>query len=194
MLTYIAQDEGRWNSIFTIMTRCVALLRGVNVGGNNKLPMALLRDALGKTSFYGVTTYIQSGNIVFNTDLDIVQCEQIIVALLKAEFDLDVSVIVKKQEVIKDILKANPFKMRTIENSKFMSFGFLSESTAPEKVTAMEEFSNEEETFKIVDDLIYFYCGVGFGKTKMTNAWFEKKLGLISTMRNYNTTLKLTEL
>ena len=174
--------------------RYVALLRGVNVGGKNKLPMALLRDALNKTSFYGVTTYIQSGNIVFNTDLETSKCEQIIEDLLKAEFDLDVSVIVKKQEVIKDILKANPFKMRAIENSKFMSFGFLSESTAQEKVIATEEFSNDVETFKIVDDVIYFYCGVGFGKTKMTNAWFEKKLEVTSTMRNYNTTLKLTEL
>ena len=174
--------------------RYIALLRGVNVGGKNKLPMALLRDALGKTPFYGVTTYIQSGNIIFNTDLETANCEQIIEDLLKAEFDLDVPVIVKKQDVIKDILQANPFKTKTLDNSKFMSFGFLNDSPVQEKVNATEEFSTELETFKIVDDVIYFYCGVGFGKTKMTNAWFEKKLGVTSTMRNYNTTLKLTEL
>ncbi|MEP0479643.1 MAG: DUF1697 domain-containing protein [Nonlabens sp.] len=176
------------------MTRYVALLRGVNVSGKNKLPMALLRDALDKTSFYGVTTYIQSGNIVFNSDLKSAQCADIISELLKSEFDLVVPVMVKKQEVISDTLKVNPFKTRTIENLKFMSFGFLSECPVQEKVTATEECSNDVETFKIIDDVIYFYCGVGFGKTKMTNAWFEKKLGVTSTMRNYNTTLKLTEL
>ncbi|MGJ8685707.1 MAG: DUF1697 domain-containing protein [Nonlabens sp.] len=174
--------------------RYVALLRGVNVSGKNKLPMALLRDALGKTPFYGVTTYIQTGNIVFNTDLETSQCEQIIGDLLKSEFDLDVPVIVKKQDAIKDILKANPFKTRTIEDSKFMSFGFLSEIPVAEKVTSIDGFSNDVETFRIIDDVIYFYCGVGFGKTKMTNVFFEKKLDVTSTMRNYNTTLKLTEL
>lgn len=176
------------------MARYVALLRGVNVSGKNKLPMALLRDALGKTPFYGVTTYIQSGNIIFNTDLETSQCEQIIGDLLKSEFDLNVPVIVKKQDEIKDILKANPFKTRTLDNSKFMSFGFLNEIPAPEKVTALIDFSNDLETFRVVDDVIYFYCGVGFGKTKMTNSWFEKKLEVTSTMRNYNTTIKLTEL
>lgn len=176
------------------MPRYVALLRGVNVSGKNKLPMALLRDALDKTSFYGMTTYIQSGNIVFNSDLKSTQCADIINELLKSEFDLAIPVIVREQDVIKDILKANPFKMRTIENFKFMSFGFFNEIPTIENVTKIAEFSTDVETFKIVDDVIYFYCGVGFGKTKMTNAWFEKKLGVTSTMRNYNTTLKLTEL
>ncbi|WP_405351519.1 DUF1697 domain-containing protein [Nonlabens sp. Asnod3-H03] len=174
--------------------RYVALLRGVNVGGKNKLPMALLRNALEKTPFYGVTTYIQSGNILFSSDLKSAQCADIISELLKSEFDLAVPVMVKEQEEISKTLKASPFKTRTIENSKFMSFGFLNESPVQEKVNTTEEFSNDMETFKIIDDVIYFYCGVGFGKTKMTNAWFEKKLGVTSTMRNYNTTLKLTEL
>ncbi len=176
------------------MARYVALLRGVNVSGKNKLPMALLRDALGKTPFYGVTTYIQSGNIIFNTDLDTSQCEQIISDLLKSEFDIEISVIVKKQDEIQDIIKANPFKTRTLDSAKFMSFGFLSENPASEKIIALADFSNEVEVFEIVGDVIYFYCGVGFGKTKMTNVWFEKKLEVVSTMRNYNTTLKLTEL
>nr|WP_042290246.1 DUF1697 domain-containing protein [Nonlabens ulvanivorans] len=162
--------------------RYVALLRGVNVGGKNKLPMALLRDALGKTSFYGVTTYIQSGNIIFNSDL------------LKSDFDMDIPVIVKKQSQFKEILQVNPFKTRTMDDAKFMSFGFLSEIPEQDKVEEVMSFSTELETFKIVNNVIYFYCGVGFGKTKMTNAWFEKKLDVVSTMRNYNTTLKLTEL
>tara|TARA_R110002012_G_scaffold163831_5_gene326243 strand:- start:789 stop:1316 length:528 start_codon:yes stop_codon:yes gene_type:complete len=174
--------------------RYVALLRGVNVSGKNKLPMALLRDALGKTPFYGVTTYIQSGNIVFNTDLETAHCEQIVGDLLKSEFDLNIPVMVYEQDAIKDILKVNPFKTRTMDDAKFMSFGFLSEIPEQDKVEEVMSFSTELETFKIVNNVIYFYCGVGFGKTKMTNAWFEKKLGLISTMRNYNTTFKLTEL
>lgn len=174
--------------------RYVALLRGVNVGGKNKLPMALLRDALGKTSFYGVTTYIQSGNIIFNSDLEVAQCEKIISDLLKSDFDMHIPVIVKKQSQFKEILQENPFKTRTMDNAKFMSFGFLSEIPEQDKVEEVISFSTELEAFKIVNDVIYFYCGVGFGKTKLTNAWFEKKLGLISTMRNYNTTLKLTEL
>jgi len=174
--------------------RYVALLRGVNVGGKNKLPMALLRDALEKTPFYGVTTYIQSGNIIFNTDIELIQCEQIFAALLKSEFDLDIPVIVKEQSVFKEVLKGNPFKTRTIENSKFMSFGFFKETPSLDKVNEITRFSNDVETFEIVGDIIYFYCGVGFGKTKMTNVFFEKKLDVVSTMRNYNTTLKLTEL
>ena len=174
--------------------RYVALLRGVNVSGRNKLPMALLRDALGKTSFYGVTTYIQSGNIVFNSDFDTEQCKRIFEDLLKAEFDLEIPAIVKKQSIIYEIIKANPYKSRTIENLKYMSFGFFKDVPDQEKVDAVTAFSTDVETFNIVNDVMYFYCGVGFGKTKLTNAFFEKKLGVVSTMRNYNTTLKLTEL
>ncbi|EAS20057.1 conserved hypothetical protein [Flavobacteria bacterium BBFL7] len=176
------------------MARYVALLRGVNVSGKNKLPMALLREAIEATPLYDVTTYIQSGNIVFNADLEIATCEQMIADLLKAEFDLNVPVIVREQAAIKDILKVNPFETRTIESSKFMSFGFFDKIPVTEKIDEVMSFSTEMETFKIVDDVMYFYCGVGFGKTKLTNAWFEKKLGVRSTMRNYNTTLKLTEL
>jgi uncharacterized protein (DUF1697 family) len=176
------------------MNRFVGLLRGVNVSGKNKLPMAYLRDALEKTSFQSITTYIQSGNIVFSSKLESEECESIITDVLKSNFNLEVPVIVREQSYFDHVIKGNPFKTRTIENSKFMSFGFLKEAPNDENIKAMAIFSTDLETFEIVDDVIYFYCGVGFGTTKMTNAWFEKKLGVVSTMRNYNTTLKLTQL
>lgn len=176
------------------MKRYVALLRGVNVSGKNKLPMAQLRDAIGKTNFNSVTTYIQSGNLIFSSDLEPKESEKIITDILKSNFDLEVPVIVKEQSVISDVLLANPFKVRTTENPKFMSFGFLKEIPYKENVKSITDFSTDIETFQIIDDVIYFYCGVGFGSTKLTNVWFEKKLGVISTTRNYNTTLKLTQL
>jgi len=176
------------------MTRYVALLRGVNVSGKNKLPMAQLRDAIGNTSFNSVTTYIQSGNLVFSSKLELGECEQIITDVLKSDFDMEVPVIVKKQSDLAEILKANPYKTRTMENPKFMSFGFFNQAPPQEKTAAILDFSTPVETFEIIDDMLYFYCGIGFGTTKMTNAWFEKKLGVVSTMRNYNTTLKLTQL
>ncbi|WP_194851229.1 DUF1697 domain-containing protein [Nonlabens antarcticus] len=176
------------------MIRFVGLLRGVNVGGHNKLPMASLRDALDKTSFQSITTYIQTGNIVFSSKLEEAECEQIISEVLKSDFDLEAPVIVREQSYFETVLKANPFKTRTIDNSKSMSFGFLSEIPAQDKITVVEQMSSDLETFKIVDDVLYFYCGISLADTKFTNTWFEKKLGVISTMRNYNTTLKLTQL
>lgn len=176
------------------MNRFVALLRGVNVGGKNKLPMASLRESLDKTAFFGVTTYIQSGNIVFNSDLDKAACEALLTRLLKADFNLEVPVIVHKQSYLKEVLQENPFKTQTIAQAKFMSFGFLNTIPTQDNIDAISAFSNDIETFKIVNDVLYFYCGVGFGTTKMTNVWFEKKLGVVSTMRNYNTTTKLMSL
>jgi uncharacterized protein (DUF1697 family) len=176
------------------MIRYVCLFRGVNISGGNKLPMASLRSALDKTSFNSVTTYIQNGNLVFSSKLEAFECEEIIVNILNSDFNLDVPVVVKEQSFFNKVLKANPFKTRTIENPKFMSFGFLNEAPSQERVNSISVFSTETETFEIIDDVIYFYCGVELGTTKMTNAFFEKELDVVSTMRNYNTTLKLTKL
>jgi uncharacterized protein (DUF1697 family) len=132
--------------------------------------------------------------LVFSSKLEAFECEEIIVNILKLDFNLNVPVVVKEQSFFNKVLKANPFKTRTIENPKFMSFGFLKEFPSDDNLKAIAEFSTDLETFEIIDDVIYFYCGVELGTTKMTNAFFEKELGVFSIMRNYNTTLKLTQL
>jgi uncharacterized protein (DUF1697 family) len=176
------------------MNRFVGLVRGVNVGGKNTLPMAYLRDALDKTSFYGITTYIHSGNLVFNSKLDAAACEAIIVEVLKVSFGLVVPVIVKEQAFFSEVLNGNPFKSQTLQSPKFMNYGFLKEIPSPDKVAAIAQSATDLERFEIINDVLYFYSNVGLGATKMTNNFFEKNLEVVCTMRNHNTTLKLVGL
>lgn len=174
--------------------RYVGLLRGVNVGGKNKLPMAELRKALSFLPFDNLVTYIQSGNIVFDSDFSSTECSTLISNTISQNFNLNIPVVVFEQTNIIEILVSNPFKKLCEVEKKFMSFGFLDEYPSKENCELMESFSNEKEFIKITENIIFFYCTIGFGKTKLTNHFMEKKLKVSSTMRNYNTTLKLSTL
>ena len=170
------------------MKTYIVLLRGINVSGKNKLPMAGLRDLLNKLSFQNVTTYIQSGNIILTSDESKTTiCKKIKKGIL-AEFGYEVPVIVKTVSELKRAIDNYPFSLK---NKKIVAFAFLHKKVA----TSIFEVKNiGDDSYKIDEDIVYLHCPSGFGKTKLTNNTIEIKLNVIATTRNLRTTLKLLEL
>ena len=170
------------------MNRYIILLRGINVSGKNKLPMAELREILNELGFQNVQTYIQSGNIILDSEeTKEVTCQKIKEGIT-AEFGYDVPVLARTPEEWKNTLENYPFSQ---ENEKIVAFTFLDRIT---KESVIEVKGSNEDKYKITDDVVYLYCPSGFGNTKLTKSVIEKKLKVTATTRNLKTTIKLLEL
>ena len=170
------------------MKTYIILLRGVNVSGKNKLPMVELRELLNELGFQSIQTYIQSGNIILDSDeTKTVICQKIKEAIAN-KFEYDVPVLVRTSKEWKKAIDKYPF---SIENEKIVAFTFLDKVS---KETEIEVKGIKEDQYKIDRDVVYLHCPSGFGKTKLTNNIFEKKLNVIATTRNYKTTIKLLEM
>ena len=170
------------------MKKFIVLLRGINVSGKNKLPMADLRELLISLQFQNVQTYIQSGNIILESNLSKTEICELINQGIKTKFDYDVPVLAKTIPEWEKAIEKYPYPT---ENEKIVAFTFLDKKT---EITTIEIKNIGEDLFKIENDLVYIYCPNGFGKSKITNNLFEKKLKITATTRNLRTTLKLLEL
>ena len=174
------------------MKTYIALLRGINVGGHNKVPMAELRELLIKSGLKSVKTYIQTGNIFFQSLLDDHQkLESKIKTSILDHFGFEVSVLVRTRDQILNIFDNCPFSEEKKMNSYF---AMLSHIPDKDLVNDAKEKTYENEEYDIIDDAIYFYCANGYGKAKFSLNYFEKKLKVNATARNYKTMLKLLSL
>ncbi len=174
------------------MSIYIALLRGINVGGHKKVPMAELRELLTNNGFQNVQTYIQSGNVIFESLVEQINNieEQIKKAILD-HFGFDVSVIVKTRPELQAVFDDCPF----IEVKKEKSyFTMLSSKPNKELVELASKKNYPDEEYVIINDCIYFYCAKGYGQAKFSNNFFERKLKVTATARNYKTMVKLFSL
>ena len=172
----------------------IALLRGINVGGHRKVPMAELRQLMTDLGFDQVKTYIQSGNIIFNTDTkDTVQLAEKIQKAILEYFGFEVPVICLEAARLQHAVKNNPFATEStpIEN---LHLTFLSETPEESQVTALEAMDYAPDQFDHQNTWIYLNIPGKYHKTKLSNALFEKKLKVSATTRNWKTVLKLSEL
>ena len=178
--------------IINIMKTYVALIRGINVGGHKKVPMAILRDVLNKADFQDVKTYIQSGNIVFkSTEKNSKTIERIIQKSIESYFSFLVPVIVKTKEELQFIFDSCHLSDEKKRESYFVLFDDIPDS---ELVKEVESITFENEEFSIVRDCLYFYSSTGYGRTKFNMNSIEKKLKVNATSRNFKTIVKLLEL
>lgn len=179
------------------MKTYIALLRGINVSGQKKIKMADLKTMLEDLGLTSVITYIQSGNIIFKDDKsDLNALEALIKNGIIEAFGYDVPVLVRTPETLASIYENNPFleklKNEEIEEKK-MFFTLLSNTPDPMAVKELTSNSYEEE-FLITNEVVYFYAINGYGRTKLHNNFFEKKLKSTATTRNLKTVIKLLEL
>lgn len=176
------------------MKTYIALLRGINVSGQKIIKMELLRKALTELDFENVSTYIQSGNILFQSNIsDTKKLEIQIHDLIEKHFGFDVAVIVVTPEDLKTIIAKNPYADENIEEPQpYVSF--LSEVPTAENREVLSAMDFQNDRFKIIDKAMYLHYAVGAGTTKLSNAVIEKKLKLTSTARNWKTVKKLIEL
>lgn len=174
------------------MKTYIALLRGINVSGQKKIPMAELRELLSKEGLNNVQTYIQSGNVIFQTsDENKDKLELKIHNSIKAHFGFDVPILVKTPIELKQIFDDCPFSEEKKVNSYFMMLYSKADKVLVEE---MSKLTYQNEEFMITDNCVYFYCSIGYGKAKFSNNFFERKLKVNATARNYKTMVKLLSL
>lgn len=162
----------------------ISLLRGVNVGGKRKIPMAELRALYESLGFANVTTYVQSGNVVYDADAgDAAGQAAAIEAAIAARFGFDVTVIQRSGEALGRVLAGNPFPGA---DPKFLHVLFLAGLPDPGKVDGLNVPVAGEEGWHCAGQEIYLHYPHGSGRSKMTGAFFEKALGLAATARNWN--------
>lgn len=173
----------------------IALLRGINVSGYNKIQMTELKQLFMEMGFKNVTTYIQSGNVVFQTNIaEIDKIEQQIINSIKQTFGYMVQVIVLSKKSLETIYTSNPFLLEPNIDITKLHVTLLSNKPNEKDIIPLKTLSKNEDTFIIVDKTIYLYCPNGYGKTILNNNLFEKKLKISATTRNWNTISKLVEL
>lgn len=170
----------------------IALLRGINVGGHKKILMADLRALLRKNGLKDVQTYIQSGNVVFESDENPAVLSKNIPTYIYKEYQFEVAVLIKTVSEWEDALSNNPFlKEDSKVDTKKLYVTFLSDIPVKESANALLELDYSPDKFVLQDDLIYSYFANGSGRSKMTINIFEKKLKVSATSRNWNTVNKL---
>lgn len=177
------------------MPKFIAILRGINVGGKRKILMADLRLLFQGLGFTNIHTYIQSGNVIFDTDgkEENHKVADKIEKQILEHFGFDVPVIVRTAKEIKQTVSANPFLKEGAAIER-LYLTFLKKDPAPENIETIKTFNYPPDRFKIQANNVYGFCSGKFSDTKYTNNFFEQKLKTAATTRNWKTVLKLLEM
>ncbi len=171
-------------------SRVVALLRGINVAGKNMISMPALVDALEKAGHAAVQTYIQSGNVLFETDAPRAEVERSVESVIASRFELTIPAIVRTASEWKTLRAGAPFAEAQAARPKFLHVGFSKAKLDPKVVeTLMSKAASEK--VEVHGDALYIDFAEGAGRSKLTPAVIDKAAGSHVTLRNWNTTLEL---
>ncbi|MFT5142892.1 MAG: hypothetical protein ACI80V_002004 [Rhodothermales bacterium] len=175
------------------MTSWIALFRGINVGGNNILKMAELRSDLESLNLKNVRSYIQSGNVIFDSAAGTASSlAERIGALVHKQHGFQPSIFILKRDDLLSAVASNPFP-GAVSEPKTLHFFFLQESAANPDFSAIEKAKAETESYRLMDRVFYLHAPDGIGRSKLA-ANAEKYLGVAGTGRNYRTVDKLLSL
>ena len=171
------------------MTSFVSLLRGINVTGHNMIRMAELKALYESLGFKNVATYIQSGNVIFQSEEDSPDgVEASIERAIEKKFGFPVTVIVRKPAELARVIKANPFIGRARIDEIRLYVTFLRSRPTPALIKALQPAAAKStDQYEIVGREIYLHCPDGYGKTLLSNTFFEKQLKVAATTRNWKT-------
>jgi len=177
------------------MPTYIALLRGINVSGKNMIKMNELLIHLSSLNFKNIRTYIQSGNIIFESDLmDENLLEKSIHEKILSMFGFDVPVLVKNADAWKKVHNSNPFILERNEDIDKLHVTFLSDIPNQEFISKLVDYKDVVDEFILDSNIVYICCHNGYGKTKLNNTFFESKLKVSATTRNWKTVIKLMEM
>ncbi|MGE0327070.1 MAG: DUF1697 domain-containing protein [Polyangiaceae bacterium] len=175
-------------------TTYIALFRGINVGGNKKLPMAKLREVCEALGFASVRTYIQSGNLAFRSVLDQASVEQKIEQAVKQEFGFHADVIARTAKQWRAIVKASAFPDAAEEPPKFLHLGLSKQKPAKGCVAKLEEYAKLDERIALKGDALWVDFAGGAGRSKLTPAVLDRAVGSTVTLRNWRSVQAISEL
>lgn len=175
------------------MSRFVALLRGVNVGKGNKVPMAEFRAALESLGHHQVRTLLNSGNAVFSsTSRSTSKLASVIAKAVEERFGVVTPVIVKSAAELEAIVKNNPFPPPESEHSCFL-VAFALDSTKLQELQGLSSLLQPGERFAVNEHAAYLHCAGGLLNSKV-GAAILGRAGRSVTTRNWATVLKLLSL
>lgn len=175
--------------------KMVALLRGINVGGNRKIGMPELCQAAAESGFTEVESYINSGNLVFEAGkMKADQVAKTLESLIKSQFGFEVDVVVRTGSQWGRYTASNPFPGAVRIRPKMLHLGLAKLPCKNLSGARLAERALHGEKVIVVGDAIWVDFAESVGKSKLTPAWFEKIAGSPVTLRNWNTVLKLNEM
>jgi uncharacterized protein (DUF1697 family) len=172
----------------------VALFRGVNVGGKNRLPMKDLAGMFTEAGCQNVKTYIQSGNIVFSTRPSVAaRLPASMAGEIAKRFDIRTHILVRTREELAGVIAKNPFLRAGVAEEE-LHILFLADVPDSRDVERLDVDRSPPDEFIVRGREIYLRLPNGMGRTKLSNPYFDSKLHTTSTARNWRTVLKLHEM
>ena len=169
------------------MFTCISMLRGINVGRQKRIKMAELIAVYQSLGFEAVKTYAQSGNVIFNSPRsDMSNLSELIEARLRQMFNISIAGLLRNPGELQGIVSNNPFLKENGLDIDRLYVTFLSKAPAQETL-AQADMRSGRDKFVMVDREIYLYCPNGYGRTRFSNDFFEKRLAISATTRNWRT-------
>ena len=175
------------------MTRMVALLRAVNVGGR-KLPMADFRAQVAALGWQNIATYIQSGNLVFDADCSPAEAETAIEALIRTQHGYEAPAIVRTCDQWADYPGGNPFPAEAESEPNRLMLLLSKAPPNPDAAEAIQARAQHGETVRLAGNALWIHFPSGQADSKLTTALIDRAVGSIATARNYRTVATLLEM
>ena len=172
------------------MTTWIGLLRGINVGGKNLLPMARLKSDLESLKLTNVRTYIQSGNVVFEASTGTApSLAEKIRQRIHTQHGFRPEIMLLDCKALQTAVAQNPYP-EAVADPKSLHFFFLAEPAVDADKVALEKAKAATESYRLTKRVFYLHAPDGIGRSKLA-ASAEKALGVVTTARNYRTVEKL---
>ncbi len=178
------------------MTKYISILRGINVGGKRKVLMSDLKALYKNLGFSNVITYIQSGNVIFESDNKESQKKvgRKIEQAINKTYGFDVPVIIRSVQEVENAIVSNPFCKKQETDNDRLHLTFLTDIPSPENLEKMKNFDFSPDKFYIIENNVFIYCLGKCSDSKLTNNFLESKLKVSATTRNWKTVKKLYEI
>ncbi len=180
----------------SITNKKIAILRGINVGGKRKILMADLKQLFKKMGLNPVKTYIQSGNVIFHSKAHetVDQLAKKIEDAVAAKYGFFVPVIVLTAKELEVCIEKNPYFQEDDVDINRLHLTMLKKEPTHEDIASSASLQSGPDKFTINGKNVFIYCADKYHKSKLTNRFFENKLKVPATTRNWKTVLKLAEL
>jgi uncharacterized protein (DUF1697 family) len=173
--------------------RQVAMLRGINLGPNRRVPMADLRQLLADAGFENVKTYVQSGNIVLSAAAKPAQLESDLAAVIEERFGFAVPVVVRSRHQLQEVVDRDPIA-GAADQPKLYQVTFLAAKPSAAAATRLRELARDPERVAFAGREIYTFHPDGVAGSKLSLAVVSKVLGAAATSRNWTTVNRLLEM
>ena len=172
----------------------IALLRGINVGGGNRLLKHELVEIFAEAGCQDVRTYIQSGNVVFRAAASLVDgLSARITASIASSHGYQIPVVVRTGTDFASVVHGNPFLAAGADPAK-LHVGFLAATPDQARVATLDPDRSPPDAFEVRGDVIYLHFPNGVARSKLSNDYFDRTLGTVCTIRNWRTVCKLHEM